>query len=142
MESAGYGLIETMRVREGRIPFLERHLARLEHSLRALGLPRPARDVAALVTPFAGTGDAVLRRVSAELVKTERRTDLAARLGGEEFALLLPDTDSASAYLVAERMRTAIQMAFHASPLPVTMSFGIASYPDDAADGFEAGGVS
>src|SRR5436853_7072844 len=80
------------------------------------------------------TGDAVLRRVAAELIKTERRTDLAARLGGEEFALLLPDTDGASAYLVAERMRTAIGMAFHASPLPVTMSVGIASYPDDAAD--------
>src|SRR2546422_1529468 len=50
-----------MRVREGRIPFLERHLARLERSLRALGLPRPARDVAALGTPFSGTGNAVLR---------------------------------------------------------------------------------
>ena len=37
METAGYGLIETMRVREGRIPFLERHLARLDRSLRALG---------------------------------------------------------------------------------------------------------
>ena len=61
METAGYGLIETMRVREGRIPFLARHLTRLDHSLRALGLPRPARDVAALVAPFAGTGDAVLR---------------------------------------------------------------------------------
>src|SRR6059036_2197876 len=61
MDRPGYGLIETMRVREGRIPFLERHLARLERSLRALGLPRPARDVAALVTPFSGTGNAVLR---------------------------------------------------------------------------------
>src|SRR2546430_6023649 len=50
-----------MRVRDGRIPFLERHLARLERSLHELALPRPARDVAALVTPFAGTGDAVLR---------------------------------------------------------------------------------
>ena len=61
METAGYGLIETMRVREGRIPFLERHLTRLDRSLRALGVPRPARDVVALVAPFAGTGDAVLR---------------------------------------------------------------------------------
>src|SRR5437773_5507864 len=61
METAGYGLIETMRVREGRLPFLARHLTRLDRSLRALGLPRPARDVAALVAPFAGTGDAVLR---------------------------------------------------------------------------------
>src|SRR3989454_5759216 len=61
MDRAGYGLIETMRVRDGRIPFLERHLARLDRSLKELGLPRPARDVAALITPFAATGDAVLR---------------------------------------------------------------------------------
>jgi branched-subunit amino acid aminotransferase/4-amino-4-deoxychorismate lyase len=55
------GLIETMRVREGRIPLLARHLARLERSLRELGLPPPSRDLAALVRPFAETGDAVLR---------------------------------------------------------------------------------
>ncbi len=61
MERAGYGLIETMRVRDGRIPFLERHLARLARSLRELGLPSPSESVAALVTPFAGLGDAVLR---------------------------------------------------------------------------------
>jgi branched-subunit amino acid aminotransferase/4-amino-4-deoxychorismate lyase len=61
VERAAYGLIETMRIREGRIPFLERHLARLARSLRALGLPSPSESVAALVTPFAALGDAVLR---------------------------------------------------------------------------------
>ena len=61
MDKAGYGLIETMRVRDGRIPFLERHLARLGHSIGELGLPKPSQDVAALVRPFADTGDAVLR---------------------------------------------------------------------------------
>src|SRR5439155_22101406 len=61
METAGYGLIETLRVREGRIPFLERHLARLAASTAALGLPRPAQDPAALLRPFAATEDAVLR---------------------------------------------------------------------------------
>ena len=61
MDKTGYGLIETMRVRDGRIPFLERHLARLGRSLGELGLPKPSQDVAALVRPFAGTGDAVLR---------------------------------------------------------------------------------
>ena len=50
MATAGYGLIETIRVREGRIPFLERHLARLDRSLSALGLPRPSQEVAALVS--------------------------------------------------------------------------------------------
>ena len=61
MERAGYGLIETLRVREGRVPFLERHLARLERSLRELDLPQPSKDVAGLVRPFAETEEAVLR---------------------------------------------------------------------------------
>src|SRR2546430_14380204 len=61
MDKTGYGLIETMRVRDGRIPFLDRHLARLGRSLGELGLPKPSQDVAALVAPFAATGDAVLR---------------------------------------------------------------------------------
>src|SRR5256886_3558239 len=61
MDKAGYGLIETIRVREERIPFLERHLARLGRSLGELGLPKPSQDVPALVRPFAATGDAVLR---------------------------------------------------------------------------------
>ena len=61
MDTSGYGLIETLRVREGTIPFLERHLARLHRSLAELGLRQPDRDVAALVQPFAGTENAVLR---------------------------------------------------------------------------------
>ncbi|HLB82786.1 MAG TPA: aminotransferase class IV [Gemmatimonadales bacterium] len=61
MGQPGYGLIETMRVRDGRIPLLPRHLARLERSLKQLGLPEPAQNLAALVTPFSATGDAVLR---------------------------------------------------------------------------------
>jgi branched-subunit amino acid aminotransferase/4-amino-4-deoxychorismate lyase len=57
----GLGLIETMRVREGRIPFLDRHLARLVRSLEALRLPRPSQNIPALVKPFSETDDAVLR---------------------------------------------------------------------------------
>src|SRR3989440_13052578 len=61
MAHSGYGLIETLRVREGRIRLLPRHLARLERSLHELGLPKPAQNLVALVTPFSATGDAVLR---------------------------------------------------------------------------------
>ena len=61
MDKTSYGLFETIRVRDGRIPFLERHIARLARSLGELGLPKPSQDVAALVRPFADTGDAVLR---------------------------------------------------------------------------------
>jgi diguanylate cyclase (GGDEF)-like protein len=76
----------------------------------------------------------VLRRVAAQLRRTERVTDLAARLGGEEFALLLSDTDAEGAFLVAERVRTAIRSTFPEGRPPVTMSFGIASYPDHGDD--------
>jgi branched-subunit amino acid aminotransferase/4-amino-4-deoxychorismate lyase len=61
MEQAGYGLIETMRARDGSIPFLDRHLTRLARSLSELGLPQPKQDVRKLATPFSATGDAVLR---------------------------------------------------------------------------------
>jgi 4-amino-4-deoxychorismate lyase len=61
MRQAGLGLIETMRVREGRIPLLPRHLTRLVRSGSELGLRAPSQDVAALVAPFAETGEAVMR---------------------------------------------------------------------------------
>ncbi|HEV2750213.1 MAG TPA: aminotransferase class IV [Gemmatimonadales bacterium] len=61
MDKAGYGLIETMRVRDGRIPLLDRHLARLARSLAELGLPKPTQDLTRLAAPFAETGEAVLR---------------------------------------------------------------------------------
>ncbi len=60
-EASGFGLIETIRVREGQLPLLDRHLARFERSRSALGLPRPRQDIAALVQPFAGIGEGVLR---------------------------------------------------------------------------------
>src|SRR5947209_11968642 len=61
VDKAGYGLTERLRVREERIPFLDRHLARLGCSFGELGLPKPSQDIPALVRPFAATGDAVLR---------------------------------------------------------------------------------
>jgi diguanylate cyclase (GGDEF)-like protein len=53
-------------------------------------------------------GDVVLRRVAAVLNERTRQGDVVGRIGGEEFALLLPDTDAAQALVVAERIRTGI----------------------------------
>jgi branched-subunit amino acid aminotransferase/4-amino-4-deoxychorismate lyase len=62
MTRAGDGLIETMRVRGGRLPLLERHLKRLRGSLAALGRPAPPGDLAALARAAAGSGaDGVVR---------------------------------------------------------------------------------
>ena len=79
------------------------------------------------------TGDEALLAVGKDLEKWKRRTDVAARIGGEEFAVLLPDTDERGAFLVAERLRRATHRSFE-SRLPLSMSFGIATWPQHGHD--------
>ncbi len=75
-------------------------------------------------------GDDALRRVGAVLMQDKRSWDAGARVGGEEFAILAPDTDEHGAYILAERLRAAVQRAFEQSgPAPLTISFGVVSYP-------------
>jgi two-component system cell cycle response regulator len=79
-------------------------------------------------------GDTALRSLAGELGRWKRRIDMAARIGGEEFALLLPETDERAAFLVAERLRRATHRTFADGPLPLTISFGIATFPDHGGD--------
>jgi diguanylate cyclase (GGDEF)-like protein len=74
-------------------------------------------------------GDDVLRKVGELFMASKRSWDAAARVGGEEFAILAPDTDEHGAYILAERMRTSVEAAFADSPPGLTASFGIVSYP-------------
>jgi diguanylate cyclase (GGDEF)-like protein len=78
-------------------------------------------------------GDDVLRYLAAVLPLELRATDLFARLGGEEFAVLLPETELAEALLAAERVRGRIERAAIATdhagePLRVTVSIGVAAF--------------
>jgi diguanylate cyclase (GGDEF)-like protein/putative nucleotidyltransferase with HDIG domain len=75
-------------------------------------------------------GDATLRRVARLLDDGKRQIDAAARVGGEEFALILPDTDDKGAFVIAERLRTRLREEFAEDTVPITISFGIASYPN------------
>jgi diguanylate cyclase (GGDEF)-like protein len=72
------------------------------------------------------TGDAVLVEVAYRLRKALRAFDLAYRVGGEEFLILLPGADVPAATVLAEQLRAAVS-AEPAAGLAVTMSFGVAS---------------
>jgi diguanylate cyclase (GGDEF)-like protein len=76
-------------------------------------------------------GDAVLREVAGTLLRTVREIDIAARWGGEEFAVVLPGTDVEGAARAAERIRDALARREMFAPdgalLHVTASFGVAS---------------
>lgn len=84
-------------------------------------------------------GDEVLRGIGAIVRQHARGDDVAARIGGEEFALLLPECALADAVELAERLRTAVADAVFTpggTPQRITISIGIASLsPDRAARG-------
>jgi diguanylate cyclase (GGDEF)-like protein len=79
-------------------------------------------------------GDAVLVALGELLPQIVREVDLTCRYGGEEFLLLLPETDLNQAMIVAENIResiAALKISCEGITLPqVTCSFGVSSYPD------------
>ncbi|RYX82268.1 diguanylate cyclase [bacterium] len=83
------------------------------------------------------TGDEVLRLVAKVLTETCRGDDFVARYGGDEFFMLLPETDATGALRVAQRLQKHMsQVEFRPAgsqeSLPITLSFGVATAPDDA----------
>jgi len=85
-------------------------------------------------------GDEVLKEVARAAERTIREIDLCARYGGEELAILLPQTNLAGASRTAERLREAVSLLRVAppsggSPITVTASFGVASYTESVKAG-------
>lgn len=77
-------------------------------------------------------GDEVLRQVAVAIVRSVRETDFVARFGGEEFLVVLPDTDSAGARTLAEKIRLAVAGTGMPVAGPVYVSVGVAmAGPDD-----------
>jgi diguanylate cyclase (GGDEF)-like protein len=79
-------------------------------------------------------GNQLLQQLAKAIQAELRFTDVAARYGGDEFIVLLPDTPAKGAMEVAERIRTRIAslaLAVNGSAISASVSIGIASYPED-----------
>jgi diguanylate cyclase (GGDEF)-like protein len=78
-------------------------------------------------------GDRVLQHVAKQLRSGARAMDIVARVGGEEFVVMMPDTDAHSATCAAERMRESLAASAPDGAPPdaehVTASFGVATFP-------------
>jgi diguanylate cyclase (GGDEF)-like protein len=118
--------------------YLERQLERCKRERHALTVALADIDFFKRVNDqySHSTGDAVLRRVAAELRERCRNGDVLARYGGEEFLLCFPDTDAREARLICELLRVSVESCNWAQlglAADVTISFGIAEYRADAS---------
>jgi diguanylate cyclase (GGDEF)-like protein len=82
-------------------------------------------------------GDAVMCRLAESLLGSVRECDHVGRYGGEEFLIILPDTNVRSGLGLAERIRqnvNQLQIATDGGIITVTVSIGVAGFPDDGKD--------
>jgi diguanylate cyclase (GGDEF)-like protein len=84
-------------------------------------------------------GDLVLNQAGQCIRRAVRESDLACRFGGDEFAVILPETDRLGAHAVAERIRRRVKGTFSSKPIEgklvsMTVSGGLASYPEDGVE--------
>ena len=115
---------------------LEREIARSARSGRGFCLLMMDLDELKAVNDRLGHfhGDRVLRGVGQIVAAGVRRIDTAARYGGDEFVVLLPETDPTGAYVVAEKIRLGVQdleLGLTDVAIKPSLSIGVVSYPDD-----------
>lgn len=87
-------------------------------------------------------GDAVLKKIGCILKNNVRESDIVARYGGEEFSIILPNTDENDAIVVAERIRSAVEMwEFEGEKNQpkgkITISVGVSTFPIKAKNEME-----
>jgi len=114
---------------------LRMEMARMRRSEAPLSLIMADADHLKVINDTHGhpAGDAAIRHVADAIRKGGRETDMAARLGGEEFALLLPGTDAVGAVKAAERIRKSLASSAIPTVGTVTVSMGVATAPEDGA---------
>ena len=118
--------------RRGFRELLDLELERARRSARSMTVLAGDVDHFKDVNDHSGhqAGDAALQRIAHVLESGKRRIDTVSRVGGEEFALVLPDADQRGALVIAERLRCALLDEFADDAVPVTISFGIATFRD------------
>lgn len=139
-ESATYESLTGLLRREAILEHLERELERAQRYGRPLAIAVADLDHFKKVNDHHGhlAGDTLLRQVSQVIAGELRSTDWIGRYGGEEFLLILPETDIARAALVAEKIRARV----HGTVVPiedgaavrVTLSIGLASLEEAAGE--------
>jgi diguanylate cyclase (GGDEF)-like protein len=115
---------------------VEREIQRSSRSGRRFGLLMMDLDGLKAINDRHGHfhGDQVLRAVAAVIKTGVRRIDTAARYGGDEFVVLLPETEPTGAYVLAEKIRQGVEDLGVTGPgfdIHTSLSIGAVAYPDD-----------
>jgi diguanylate cyclase (GGDEF)-like protein len=121
---------------KGFCEFFSRELSRAKRYNKPLSLIFSDIDHFKAVNDTFGhlAGDLALKAVAVCLKSGLRETDYLARYGGEEFAIILPEANIESAFLVAERLREKIKsqhIVYKSKTISLTMSFGVACIPSN-----------
>lgn len=117
---------------------LEQEIRRTRRSERGFCLLMMDLDGLKAVNDSLGhhRGDEVLRALAGVIGRSIRTVDTAARYGGDEFVVLLPETDRSGAYVVAEKIRAGAEELTYGmqhEPLPTSVSIGLVYHPEDGA---------
>jgi len=121
---------------------IDREIARSARSGRGFCLLMMDLDELKLINDRLGHfhGDRVLRAVGEVITQGVRQIDTAARYGGDEFVVLLPETDPTGAFVLAEKIRIGVGSMPIELPGGVpqpSLSIGVVSYPDDGRNADE-----
>ena len=136
--------LETMATTDGMTGLLNKRAMLEAAHEKVVSATRFGRKLSVLVTDIDffkkvndtyghDVGDVVIKGLGEILKRQKRTTDIVARFGGEEFVVLIEQTDEAGAMLLAERIREEVEKTTFATengPLNVTCSIGVATFPE------------